>query len=76
MPGAAAARAVAPATAAAPRRLARRRRISAQSKAANPRPHAIFRRIVTDGFKSCFDTAIGKSAKNAADPPKNYGFTK
>ena len=39
-------------------------------------PHANFRKNVTDGFKSGFDTAIGKSAKNAADPPKKYGFTK
>ena len=46
-------------------------RISAQSKAANPRAHANFRKNVTYGFKSGFDTAIGKSATNAADPVKN-----
>ena len=29
-----------------------------------------------DRFKSCFDTAKRKISKNAADPAKNYGFTK
>ena len=36
----------------------------------------LVRKNGTDGFKSGFDTAIVKSAKNAADPAKNHGFTK
>ena len=35
-----------------------------------------FEKNVTEGFKSGFDTAIVKSAKNAADPAKNHGFRK
>ena len=36
----------------------------------------IFRKNDPEGFKSCFDNAKRKSSKNAADPAKNYGFTK
>ena len=36
----------------------------------------IFERNVPEAFKSCFDTAKRKIAKNAAHPAKKYGFTK
>ena len=36
----------------------------------------IFEKNVPEAFKSCFDTAKRKIAKNVAHPAKNYGFTK
>ena len=32
--------------------------------------------LFQDRFKSCFDTAKRKISKNAANPAKDYGFTK
>ena len=37
---------------------------------ANPRSHAIFRKNVLETFKSCFDIAKRKIAKNVAHPTK------
>ena len=36
----------------------------------------IYEKNIPEGFKTCFDTAKSKISKNAADPAKNYGFTK
>ena len=36
----------------------------------------VFRKNVPEAFKLCFDIAKRKISKNAADPAKQYGFTK
>ena len=36
----------------------------------------MFDKNISEGFKTCFDTAKSKISKNAADPARKYGFTK